>query len=277
MEPLFIERDGHRTWLKWHRAKRRGSDPVFTAARIREGMRIGASVEVDLVVHAGHGCAVLHDFTLERETTGTGLVRETPPEVLRGFYLRDNTGAPLPDRVLLLEDLCGLLTGEPPHPEALLQLDLKEERGAISPAVVAQFGRSLAPVAGNMIISGGDLVAVRLMAGAVPGLRIGFDPCYGEHLARLRATGDFDGFVAAALDDAPDADMIYLDYRIVLAAADAGVDLVAPVHAAGRRVDAWTINRVTPETLAQVARLLDLRVDQITTDDPEGMIEALGG
>lgn len=274
---MFIERDGHRTWLKWHRARRRGSDPVFTGARIREGMRIGASVEVDLVVHAGHGCAVLHDFTLERETTGTGAVRETPPEVLRGLFLRGNDGVPLPDRVLLLEDLCDLLTTEPPHPEALLQLDLKEERGAISPEVVAQFGRSLGPVAGNMIISGGDLEAVRLMAGAVPGLRIGFDPCYGAHLARLRATGDFEGFIADALAAAPDAEMIYLAYEIVLAAADAGVDLVAPVHEAGRRVDAWTINRVTAETLAQVGRLMDLRVDQITTDDPAGMMEALGG
>ena len=275
MVPLFIERDGHRTWLKWHRARRRGTDPVFTAARIREGMRIGASVEVDLVVHAGHGCAVLHDFTLERETTGTGLVRETPPEVLRDLHLRGNDGVSLPDRLLLLEDLCALLAVEPPHPQALLQLDLKEERGAISPDVVARFGRSLGPVAGNMIISGGDLEAVRQMAGAVPGLRIGFDPCYGEHLARLRETGDFHGFIADALVAAPDAQMIYLDYRIVLAAADAGVNLVAPVHAAGCRVDAWTISRVTPHTLAQVGRLMALQVDQITTDDPEAMMEAL--
>ncbi|MNE47968.1 hypothetical protein D3C80_1424010 [compost metagenome] len=68
--------------------------------------------------------------------------------------------------------------------------------------------------------------------------------------------------------------MIYLDYRIVLAAEDAGFDLIAPVHAAGRRVDAWTINHITPETICQVERLLKLKVDQITTDDPEGLAKA---
>lgn len=69
--------------------------------------------------------------------------------------------------------------------------------------------------------------------------------------------------------------MIYLAYDILLAAADAGVDLVAPVHAAGRRVDAWTINRINPQTIAQVERLLSLKVDQITTDDPEGLVGAI--
>ena len=68
--------------------------------------------------------------------------------------------------------------------------------------------------------------------------------------------------------------MIYLDYRIVLAAEDAGIDIIAPIHAAGRRVDAWTINRITPQSITEIERLLRLKVDQITTDDPEGLTEA---
>ena len=69
--------------------------------------------------------------------------------------------------------------------------------------------------------------------------------------------------------------MIYLSHEIVLAAQDDGLDIVAPVQAAGKRVDAWTIREVTPATLGQVERLLDLKVDQITTDDPEGLFAAL--
>ena len=34
IDPIHIDHDGHRTWLKWHRARRKASDPVFTGARI---------------------------------------------------------------------------------------------------------------------------------------------------------------------------------------------------------------------------------------------------
>ena len=88
--PLFLDRDGHRTWFKWHRARRRAGDPVFTRSRILEGMRLGASVEVDLVIHGGHGCAVVHDFLLDKETTGNGPVRQTPPEALRVLHRRSD-------------------------------------------------------------------------------------------------------------------------------------------------------------------------------------------
>ncbi len=273
-DPLHIDRNGRRTWLKWHRARRRAGDPAFTGARILEGMRLGASVEVDLVVHGGQGFAVLHNFTLEEETTGTGEVRNTPPEALRALHLRDNAGNVLPDRVMLLEDLCALLTREPPHPHALLQLDLKEEAAALDPGTVRNFARTVGPVAGHMILSGGDIEAVTALARAVPGLRTGFDPCYGDHLARLLATGDYHAFIAEALAAAPEAALIYLDHEIVLAADAAGIDLIAPVQAAGRRVDAWTIREASPQGLAQVARLLALGADQITTDDPEGIARA---
>jgi len=274
-DPLFIERNGHRTWLKWHRARRRVSDPVFTGARILEAMRLGASVEVDLVVHADHGFAILHNGTLEAETTGTGRVRETSAATLRGLHLRDNTGSPLPDQVMLLEDLCALLQANPPHPDALLQLDYKEDLAALDPQTIANFAASVAPVATSLVLSGGDAAAIALLAQATPDLRTGYDPCYGDPLAQLRATGNYQAFIADALAAAPEAEMIYLAYEIVLAAQDAGMDIIAPIHAAGRRIDAWTIRQVSPETLAQVDRLLDLKVDQITTDDPEGLFAAL--
>ena len=68
---------------------------------------------------------------------------------------------------------------------------------------------------------------------------------------------------------------IYLDHELVLFAADDGFDLVAAFHAAGRRVDAYTIQRADAAGLAAARRLLALEVDQITTDDPEGLAAAL--
>lgn len=273
--PLFIDRDGHRTWLKWHRARRCAIDPVFSGARIREGMRIGASLEVDLVVHGDGGMAVLHNLTLDEETTGSGAVRTTGAATLRALHRRSNDGRTLPDRVMLLEDLCADLQRDLPHPDALLQLDFKEDMAALNPQVVAAFGAAIGTLGPHMILSGGDLAAVTALVGAAPGLRMGYDPCHGGSLMALQSTGDFTGWIDAALSAAPTAELIYLAHEIVIAADDAGTDLVGLVHAAGRRVDAYTVQRVTPASLALVRRLVALKADQITTDDAEGLCAAM--
>lgn len=273
--PLYIETNNHRTWLKWHRGRRKATDPVFGATRIIEAMRIGASVEIDLVIHADHGCAVLHNFELSEETSGSGLVRDTPASVLRQLHLRDNSGTVLRERVLLLEDLCALLDKEPAHPEALLQLDFKESRDAIDGETVRTFAATLKNHAAAMILSGGDFAAIDLLASAVPDLKSGYDPCYGDSLQKLKETGDYKGFISDALATAPDAEMIYLHHEIVLQADRDGFDMIAAVHADNRRVDAWTLNKVDAPTIAKAQRLIALRVDQITTDDPEGLHSAL--
>src|SRR4051812_13637445 len=73
---VALLRRGNRTLFKWHRGRRYRDDVNFSAGRIIEGLRLGASVEVDLRRHAGGGFAVLHDATLDRETDGTGAVVE---------------------------------------------------------------------------------------------------------------------------------------------------------------------------------------------------------
>lgn len=274
-EPLYLQADGHRTWLKWHRARRKASDPEFTATRILEAMRLGASVEVDLVVHADRGCAILHDLHLDRSTTGSGLVGETAADDLRRLHLRGNDGTPIGDRVMLLEDLCRLLEENPAHPEALLQLDFKEDLSRLDKLTIVNFAAAVGPVADRMILSGGDAGAIAALAAAVPSLGTGYDPTYPGVLDALKTPDDFTAFVASALRTAPTAKIIYLDYELVLAADSKGVDIVGTIHADGRRVDAWTIRNVCDDTVAATRRLLALRVDQITTDDPEGLAGAM--
>lgn len=276
---VAVFRNGRRTWLKWHRARKVAGDLPFTDRRILEGMRLGASVEVDLVRHADHGFAVLHDFSLDRDTTGRGLAAQTPAVVLRGLFLKDATGHATPYHPMLLEDLCALLvTGQDVSPEAVLQLDLKEEDPAVlGPAEVTAFATAVAPVARHFILSGGSAETVALLARAVPGLATGYDPCSEAAIAALQEDENFADFVAGAVVAAPEARMIYLDHRLVLWAADLGFDLVAAFHAAGRTIDAYTLNETNPTTVAEAERLLALEVDQITTDDPAGLEAALGG
>lgn len=271
-DPILIERQGHRTWLKWHRGRRRASDAVFTGARIIEGMRLGASVEVDLVIHADRGFAVLHNLSVDDETTGSGRVADLSADALRGLHLRDNDGTPIVDKVMLLEDLCALLARGEVHPDALLQLDFKEDMAALDERAIANFRASVTPVGRHMILSSGDAASVRALSEGTAGLRIGYDPCHAGALDRLAVSRDFAGFVRDAVAASPRAEMIYLAFPLVLEASRQGFDIVAAFHEHGRRIDAYTIIRADAEAKAQVEELLALRVDQITTDDPEGLL-----
>jgi glycerophosphoryl diester phosphodiesterase len=273
-EGVKLETDGHITWLKWHRGHRQAGDISFTAERISEGLSLGASVEIDLVCHAGGGFAVLHDETLDKATTGCGRVSHASAETLRQLRLRDSHGIATEHRVMLLEDLARLLMHTSKGKGGLLQLDMKEVSSNISDADIMVFKSSIAPVYDRVILSGGDAEAVRRLSEGLPTMRIGHDPCFDGVIAELAASGNFGGFAAEALAASPRAEMIYLHHRLVLNADAMGFDLIDAFHQAGKTVDAYTINHANAESLPDVLQLLSLRADQITTDDPTGL-EAL--
>ncbi|HVO04910.1 MAG TPA: glycerophosphodiester phosphodiesterase family protein [Candidatus Cybelea sp.] len=264
---VALDASGHVARLKWHRLKRHRNDLVFTPRRLREGLLLGASMEVDLRVHADHGFVCLHDDTLDRETTGTGPVARASTGKLRQLSLRRDDGMPSDQKLVLLEDLAELARADAAA-GATIQLDLKENDAAIGDCTAEAFHRTIASIAGRCILSGGDWRAVCRLADSVAGLRRGFDPCTDDTLDQLRDAADCRAFASEALAVAPEAEMIYLDYRIVLKAAALGIDLVAPFHAAGKAVDAWTLNTGHPDADEALQRLVALRVDQITTDEP---------
>src|SRR4051812_13492863 len=266
---IAIESGGHVTRLKWHCLQRTQEDLPFTARRLVEGLAAGASMEVDLRLHADHSFVCMHDETLDRETTGTGPVAQASLRQLRRLTRRNEpTGAG--EGLILLEDLAELARGTA-APDALVQLDLKEIDAALDRQTVENFRRTLACVAGCCILSGCDWQAVSRLAAAVPAMRRGFDPCAEDTLEHLRDGIDCLDFVESTLATAPEAEMIHLDYRIVLAAEEMGIDLVAPFRAAGKAVDAWTLNTDHPGAARSLKRLVALKVDQITTDEPDAL------
>ena len=105
----------------------------------------------------------------------------------------------------------------------------------------------------------------------------GYDPSDALDETSVRDVVRLRRFVDEALATAPDADFIYLYWQIVTIAAEVGFDIVEAFHAAGKRVDAWTIQVADAGTKPAVEKLLDCKVDQITTDDPEGLVTLLGG
>ncbi|GAC57974.1 hypothetical protein GOHSU_28_00290 [Gordonia hirsuta DSM 44140 = NBRC 16056] len=264
--------------LKWHRARRRASDTPFTASRIVEGLRAGASVEVDLLIHRDRGFVVLHDRNLAPGTTGRGQVHRASAHKLRALRLRSADGRAGNDPVLLLDDLAGLLDSMELPPTASLQLDFKEDARALDGRCIASFAAAVAPFASHAILSCGDAEAVRVLTDAVPGLAVGYDPCHRGAADALLASRDFAGFVEAACTASPRASMIYLEIRLILAADDDGVDLIGAFHDSGRRVDAYTFaGPANPGWRPVIDRLLELGVDQITVDDPDGVAALYGG
>jgi glycerophosphoryl diester phosphodiesterase len=273
---LTIESPGRSVRLKWHRLRRRADDVVFTRHRLAEGLALGASMEVDLRLHAEGGFVCLHDERLDRETTGMGPVATATRRSLQDLRMRHEDGRPSDEHVMLLEDVARLASGTA-LPTVLIQLDLKEEKDALNDTTAAEFRRVVSPVAERCLLTGCDWGAVCRLANGVVGLRRGFDPCTEDTLRRLREPSDVAAFVAAALTAAPEAVMIYLDYRIVLAADAMGVDPVGALHAAGKAVDAWTLNTGGPHARADLHRLIALGVDQITTDGPIALQELFCG
>jgi len=272
--PVALNHAKGRTWLKWHRGRRCAADMEFDPARIVEGMQLGASVEIDIVRHAGGGFAVLHDDTLDRATTGTGPVSAATAAELRTLTRRDNAGLATETPIALLGDLCQRLAETRIGAGALLQLDLKETSETLTETDIQAFARDVAPVQRHLVLSGGDAKAVRRLAQALPRVQVGHDPCHFGMRDALAATGDDTGFVAHALTEAGRATLIYLDIRLIFDALRRGFDMIAAFHAEGRRIDAYTVQTITPETVALCERLMTLGVDQITTDDPEGLFAA---
>jgi glycerophosphoryl diester phosphodiesterase len=245
-----ILRDGHRTRLKWHRARRRLSDAPFTVPRIREGLAAGASVEIDVRIRRNGVVEVRHD-----------------PR----HWWRPDAAA-----VGSLADLSGIVAVG----DALLQLDIKDPGAVLRRRMGARPRETVRQVLGELgssvILSADDPAAVAVYAEALPAARTGTDPCTRDNVRDLQRTGDVRGFVAATVAAAPAATTVYLAHRVVTGAADAGTDIVAAFHDEGMTVDAYTVPTADDTTMPLLERLLELRVDQITTDDPEGVARSLG-
>lgn len=268
---LDLYREGHRTRLKWHMGRRARTDVPFTPSRTREAMALGASFEVDLNPHAGAGFAVLHDATLDRETDGHGPVLEATPDELRRLKLRRPSGEITEEKVLLLDDLAALVRGGSVHPDTLIQLDLKVANDVVSEEAVQTFAEVMAGVAPHFILSGGDKDAVARLGRATTGLNLGFDPCNDGTVSDIVAGGDLGAFVTDALTALREASLIYLNYLAVLAADQRGFDLIGAFHAAGKRIDAYTLDLHHPGADASLRRLLELKADQITTNEPDAV------
>ena len=264
---LDIFHDGHRIRLKWHRLRLALDAPLFSAATMAEGFRVGASMELDLRVRGDGGFVVLHDSDLEGETTGYGPVCKADAATIRALSMK--SGGTLP---ILSEDLAGLM--QTAHPEALLQFDMKDDLKTIGEKGLNHLARTFAGLGRFMIVSGADLDLIEAIKTRLPDAQRGIDPT-NKLLALLRQKGPsaVEAELRADCLGPTEPKMIYLSWPLILEAHAAGLDLIGLCHALGKTVDAWTFNIAdraegfSDDEWQRFSILVSLKPDQITTDE----------
>jgi glycerophosphoryl diester phosphodiesterase len=252
--------------LKWHRLRRTAGDADFTTARLREGLGLGASMEVDLRRHAEHGFVCLHDAVLESETDGEGTIAGSTVAGLRRLKMRLPGGAIGTQPLLLLEDIVAAFA-HAPHKDAVLQFDLKERIDDLDETALSRFADLVQPIVGNLVLSGDDWAAVRALGSRVHGLKLGYDPSDLPAANGLETADDFAGFARFIAKQAPEAGIIYLEYHLILRAIGVGFDLVGALHTAGKAIDAWTFDLGQRGSSAELATLIGDGIDQLSSND----------
>lgn len=254
--------------FKWHRLKRRREEPSFQRAALREGLAAGAPLEVDIRATADGHWACLHDPTLDRETTGAGLVATRSRVELEALRQRGEDGAILQDPPLFLDELAAALRAGASWSPGQVQLDVKEPLVSLDPEKLVRFREALGGIETAFTIGGTEAALVERLAAAVPGARKGFDPLAWHEGAMPSDAAGFRALAEATVAAMPHADVFYLAADLVLAAAAHGVHLPRLVGRHGALVDAWTIDADRPNLLATLEHLAELGCGQITSNDP---------
>jgi glycerophosphoryl diester phosphodiesterase len=257
---VAVEYNGRHVLLKWHKLRRKPDDPPFAPDNLKAGVALGASLEVDIRLLADDTWICLHDAVLDNETNGVGPVGAIDSEVARQLRIAKTDYAPP-----FLADVAAQLRAA--GPGVCLQLDLKEGVGAISSRAIATFEAVVAPFARHCLLSGDDWEAVQKLGRRIIDLRLGFDPYELAAARRLERRRDVEDFLSEVVAFAPTASAFYLYHGFVITALAVGCNPIEVLKASGAIVDAWTLDRDTPNIDEILAKCIEAGADQITTND----------
>jgi len=269
---VAIRHGGRQVLLKWHRLRREMKDPLFSVDVLAAGLKLGASMEIDLRATRDGGFAVLHDRSLDRETTGSGLVGARTSEEIRGLCYAEPARDGSPRHVLTAEDLAKHLG--PAHPDALLQFDMKDGLEAVGEGGLDRLGGLFAGLDRHLVVSGDDTDLTLAITDRLPAAKRGLEPSFRLiDLFKAGRKNELAGQLSGELNGPIRPYIVYLNWKLVLDADADGIDLIRICHDHGAMVDAWTFTLADPDggfsddEWRKIERLLDLGADQITTDE----------
>lgn len=272
-------------------------------AAIRAGLESGAAfIEIDVTALAADDYLLVHDPTLESETTGRGPVGTCQPDQARDLRIV-HRGEPTDELVPLLSDVVSLFQT---HSGATrLQLDYKNVVPFADDEPLDRLVRLVEPLRDRVIVSSNADWQLRRLRRLAPWLDLGLDIHYaldwrlpgraadpGAIPRSLGAYGYWDdhplacerhGPTARYLADrlgmlvglVPRVSTFYVEHRFLVQSLDDGFNWAAELHREGIRLDAWTLDADNPLAVANARRLLVAGVDQFTTNTPAAMASVL--
>ena len=282
------------TWVH-HKAALDGSPyPPNSLEVIRACLEADAGfIEVDIKALADDDYLLVHNDTLDEETTGNGAVNACTQDAARQLYIRQ-AGHATPYRVPLLSQVVTLLGSLPA--QSKLQLDFKDYIPADDELLVRLI-KLIEPLGARVIVSSIADWQLRRLKRLAPTLTLGFDiQLYLDwtHEAardpheppRERGVyGYWDDQPQAALDTWPAAHYLhdrcevlaglvsgvrvfYVRHQLLAQSLRDGFNWAAALHEHGILLDAWTMDVTHAEAMENLPALIEAGVDFITTNTP---------
>jgi glycerophosphoryl diester phosphodiesterase len=261
-----------------------------------------AFIEIDVTALAGEDYLLVHDDTLESETSGQGDIATCTPEHARDlFYKLDNVVTPY--RVALLSDVVQLFLDYGGN--SRLQLDFKNVIPLASEEPLQRLIKLIEPLGERALVSSGADWQLRKLRHIAPELQLGFDIMYyidWEPMDRVRdprafpkkrgAYGYYDDHMLATerhwttaeyLQDraeslmglVPDVSAFYVEHGFLVQSLNDGFNWAEALHTRGIKLDAWTMDADEPAAVANAIRLHEAGVDLFSTNTPKALAKLL--
>ncbi|MBG0787779.1 MAG: hypothetical protein H0S79_22035 [Anaerolineaceae bacterium] len=302
MLPISLIQRENPVRLIHHAANCKPTCPPGSPAALEGCLGAGSAiVEIDVIPLADGSFALIHDRDLSIETSGSGDAIQATRKQVRKLTYKVN-GEVTKHKVGFLEDAIEIFAA---HPDALrLQLDLKPYT-PLTQAILREFVRILSPVLDRIQVTSVSDWAVRSLRRFSPELSLGFDPllyldlvgdephpdgippfrvgAYGlrdDHPLSTFEWGPlgeyFAARAAALLVQAPEGAQWFIRAELLNKALKAGFDWIQFLHQHGCQVDGWTIDANNPKDVKLAETLVDLGIDDLTTDTPALLAKKLG-
>lgn len=240
----------------------RALGPENTLAALDIGLEAGADgLEFDLRLSRDGVPVVIHDATLDRTTSATGLVRDhTAAELARvdaAYHFHSAGQHPWRGQGV---GICTLAEVLRRYPDRRLIVEMKDNLTELGEAVAAVLRKDSA--LGRICAAGFGALSVKAVRRALP------EVATSAHMSEVRAAlyGSWVGWRVRGRG--------YGGYQVP--EARGGFRVVSPrfvrlAHRAGHKVQVWTVDEAD-----DIARLLAWGVDAIITDRPDAARRAVG-
>jgi glycerophosphoryl diester phosphodiesterase len=260
---------------------------------------------IDITALAQDDYLLVHDATLEAETTGTGHVQAASVEQVRTLFMRDpRTKEATPYHTVLLSDVVALFN-DFRQTNTRLQLDFKSVYPFANNEPIQRLIKLIEPLGERVIVSTGADWQLRRLRAAADWLDLGFDVqfyidwreqgatvpphvppfyqgAYGywdDHILakqRLYATPEYlADRCATFVGLVPRLSTFYISHKILVQSLQDGFNWASELHRYGIKLDAWTLDVTNPTAVANAKLLLEAGVDQFTSNTPNELATLL--